>query len=80
HYPMLKDKIVRYVSQGVIVVPQGEIVAQSLADYLRRHPEMESKCAKDGRCDYYTTESSEKFSELASMFMGEYVSARHIDL
>lgn len=80
HYPLLQRKISCYVPQGVKVVAQGDIVAGSLAEYLQRHPEMESMCAKEGECVYYTTESSEKFSELASMFMGEPVSAQHIDL
>lgn len=80
HYPLLINKIRQFMPGGVTVVPQGVIVARSLADYLKRHPEMERVCARGGRCDYYTTESSDKFSEQASMFMGEPVAARHIEL
>lgn len=80
HYPLLMDKIVRYVPAGVKVVPQGDIVARSLVDYLHRHPEMERVCEKTGECRYFTTDSGEKFSELATMFMGEPVNAGHIDL
>ena len=48
---------------------QGEWVADSLKDYLQRHPEMDERCLKQGRCRFYTTESVEKFRESASIFL-----------
>ena len=41
HYPLLIEKINKYKPQGVNIVQQGPIVADSLADYLQRHPEIE---------------------------------------
>ena len=73
HYPLLIDKIRKYVPQGVHVVPQGEYVAESLKDYLDRHPEMEINCTKNGITEYYTSESPEKFQENASIFLNESV-------
>ena len=49
HYPLLKEKIEEYLPVGVKLVSQGEIVADSLADYLQRHPEIEIGCSKDGQ-------------------------------
>lgn len=80
HYPLLYDKICRYVPSSAKVVRQGDIVADSLADYLRRHPEMDSRCSKGGTCHYLTTESPEKFSEMASLFLSKPVEASHISL
>ncbi len=80
HYPLLLPKIKQYMPQGITVVPQGDIVANSLADYLQRHPEIERRCSRGGRCSYYTTESPEKFSSLASVFTGEEVAAQRITL
>lgn len=80
HYPLLYDKIRQYVPVSAKVVKQGEIVADSLADYLRRHPEMDSRCSKGGTCHYLTTESPEKFSEAASLFLSKPVEASHISL
>ena len=42
HYPILMPKILKYTKPGVTIVPQGEYVASSLKDYLRRHPEMDT--------------------------------------
>ena len=69
HYPLLLDKIRHYVPQHVTLLPQGEYVARSLADYLKRHPEMDQKLTKRGTSRFLTTESVEKFSEAASLFL-----------
>lgn len=80
HYPLLIGKIRKYAPEGVKVVPQGHIVADSLADYLRRHPEIEEKCGKNGLREYLTTENPEKFDSLATLFLGHGVSSTRISL
>ena len=80
HYPLLIDKINRYKPDGVNIIQQGPIVADSLADYLRRHPEIERHCSQGGTCHYFTTEDPDHFSPLASVFTGEPVNAHRIIL
>ena len=80
HYPLLIDKINRYKPQGVNVIQQGPIVADSLADYLQRHPEIERHCSRGGTCQYFTTEDPDHFSPLASVFVNERVDAHRIIL
>ena len=69
HFPILLPKIRQYIPEHISVISQGEYVAQSLKDYLRRHPEMDAKCTKNGNCSFYTTEAEEKFTESASTFL-----------
>lgn len=80
HYPLLLPKIRQFMPQGVTVVPQGEIVAHSLADYLRRHPEIEQCCTRGGSTEYLTTESASKFEQSASVFMNVDIKAKRITL
>lgn len=80
HYPLLKGKIEKALPKHVQVISQGEIVARSLADYLRRHPEMDEKCSKNGTIRYLTTENPEKFSESASIFLDEEITAEHVEV
>lgn len=80
HYPLLINKIRKYMPPHVHVIEQGHIVAESLKDYLSRHPEMERRCAQGGTCRYLTTEDATRFSSLASVFVNEDVEARHITL
>jgi glutamate racemase len=80
HYPLLNEKIQEYLPPGVKLISQGEIVADSLADYLQRHPEIETKCSKNGSRVFYTTDSTEDFDNHATIFFGEGVRSRHVDL
>lgn len=80
HYPLLYDKIRRYVPEHAKVVTQGEIVAESLVEYLERHPEMAGRCTRGGVCRYLTTESPDSFMKLARIFLGEEIKVNHIDL
>lgn len=80
HYPILYPKIRDAVPEHIKIVTQGGIVARSLADYMKRHPEMECRCSKGGTCRYLTTEDPDKFTDLARIFLQEPVAVRHIDL
>lgn len=80
HYPLLISKITKYLPDNIQLVSQGSIVATSLADYLKRHPEIDEKCTHKGDIRYLTTESIEKFTASASIFLNEEIVAEHIDL
>ena len=80
HYPLLLNKILKYVPRGVKIIPQGEYVANSLKDYMFRHPEIDVKCSKGGKCHYMTTESVDKFSESAQLFLHETVDVEQVTL
>ena len=80
HYPLLMPKILKYLPAGVRVVPQGEYVAESLKQYLERHPRMEQHCAKNSEVHYLTTENPEKFKEQAQIFLHEPVKVENISL
>ena len=71
HYPLLMPKILKYLPDGVRVVPQGEYVANSLKQYFEKHPAMEQKCSKSYSVRYVTTENPDKFKEQAQIFLRE---------
>jgi len=80
HYPLIHKQIEKIAGNKVKVFSQGEVVARSLADYLKRHSEIEEKCSKNGSCRYFSTESSEKFCSCASVFLNKEIDAQHIEL
>ena len=79
-YPLLMPKIVKYVNPGVLIVPQGEYVAESLKSYFCRHPYIESLCSRGGNVHYLTTENPDKFRESAQIFLHDHVDVEKIDL
>ncbi len=80
HYPLLYNKIRKYVPNHIEIITQGEYVATSLRSYLDRHQDMDSRCTKNGTCKYLTTEDTNIFLPAASIFLRESISAETVSL
>jgi len=80
HYPILMEKIRKYTPGNIQVLSQGEIVANSLADYLHRHPEIERNCTKGGGRVFMTTDSTEDFDAHASVFYEQPVKSMQVHI
>lgn len=80
HYPLLIDKIKQYLPENTQIISQGQFIAESLKDYLQRHPEMDRKCTRKGSIHYFTTDSPEKFEQQASIFLNEQIEALQTNL
>ncbi len=80
HYPLLADPIRRLLPASVRLLTQGEIVAPSLAAYLRRHPEIEVRLARRATTRFLTTDQSQSFDRLAELFLGHPVTSERVDL
>jgi glutamate racemase len=80
HYPLLIPKIEASLPSDVKLLAQGEIVANSLVDYLKRHPEMESRLAKNNQQRFYTSGDAETINKHATAFLGKEISCQKITL
>ena len=80
HFPLLLDKIRRYVPKSVRIIPQGDYVANSLADYLRRHSWMETRLSRGGNVRFLTTEQASVFNASATLFLSTPVHSEHVTL
>jgi glutamate racemase len=80
HYPLLIDKIKKYVPSGIHILSQGAIVSESLSGYLRRHPEMDSQLGKNKIRIFQTTDSPELFDRYASIFFGEEIRSEKVNI
>ncbi len=78
HYPLLLGKIKQFVPANVKILEQGPLVAKKLKLYLKNHPEMDVRCAKNGKVRFYTTEAPERFKESAQIFLKEKIEVHHI--
>ena len=82
HYPLIKHAIdaeLENLGHPCKTIAQGEIVAHSLADYLRRHPEYETQLTRSGSCQYLTTDDADRFSDAAALFLTHPVSATRVE-
>ena len=85
HYPLLMPKIRKWLTSNrpgkeITVIAQGGLVAESLKDYLNRHPEYRTQLSKGGTCRYMTTENADRFAQSASLFLQAPVSAEQITI
>ncbi len=80
HYPLLYPRIRAMLPPDIEVVTQGEIVAQSLTAYLKRHPEMEARLSKGSELRFFTTGEVDQFDQGAALFWGDGVQSTHVDL
>ena len=80
HYPLLLDKIRQFAPPHIQLISQGQYVAQSLSDYLRRHADMAQRLTTGGQCRFLTTEQPSAFAESATAFLGSTIEAEHISL
>ncbi|MEI5984134.1 MULTISPECIES: glutamate racemase [Sphingobacterium] len=78
HYPLLLPIIEQFVPKGINIISQGELVAESLVDYLKRHPEVDEKCSKSGELKFYTTDDPVDFNLKAELFFGRKIESEVI--
>ncbi len=65
HYPLMADEFQAALGSDVKVYSQGDLVAESLADYLQRHPEM----LGEGEGGFLTTGKASVVSDRATQFL-----------
>lgn len=73
HYPFLLQEIRNIMGKRVLVPDPGEVVATSLAAYLKKHPEIEIALQKKSKCLYYTTDDPASFKRVGEKFVGQKI-------
>ncbi|WP_128547341.1 glutamate racemase [Larkinella soli] len=80
HYPLLLPKIRQFAPEGIALLSQGEIVADSLKNYLHRHPEIDEQCSRGRTLRFFTTDSPDDFERQAGLFWDTPVRAERLKL
>lgn len=76
HYPLLIPKISKILPSEIKLLIQGDIVADSLFEYLKRHQEIENILGKNSQRKFYTSGDVTTFEKHASVFLGNEISAQ----
>lgn len=80
HYPIIEEQIKKHLPSNVKLLSQGKIVAESLKDYLMRHPELEMHCSKERRRVFMTTDLPDTFDKAGALFLGSEIRSQHLSL
>jgi glutamate racemase len=77
---LIQKQIAAAIGRQIKIVDTGKIVAASLDDYLKRHPEIKGKLGKNKKCQFLTTDRPEDFERLGSKFLDKNFQAEKISL
>ncbi len=80
HYPLLLPIIRLFIPNGIKVIAQGDIVAESLKDYLSRHPEIDVRCRKAACLDFHTTGDAQDFDRYGSFFFERALNSQKVEI
>jgi len=71
HYSIIFKEIEKIMSKRCQVFDSPKFVAEKLADYLTRHPEIERKISRNKKRIFYTTDDINRFKDLGEKFLGQ---------
>lgn len=80
HYPLLMETITKVAPPDIRIIAQDFIVADSLIDYLARHPGMNAHCSRSRTVRFFTTDSTALFDEVGSLFFKQKVQSEKISI
>lgn len=73
HYPFLIKDIQRICGKRILVPNPGEIIANSLKNYLKKHPELKLTETNKAKCKFYSTDNTELIKKLAEGFLEQKI-------
>lgn len=80
HFPLLLPTLRALIPRDIEVLDQAKIVASRLADWLRRHPEQETRLARAGQRRFATTDDAVWFAERGERLLGRAFTAERVRL
>ncbi len=64
HFTVLRNLFEQYVPDGIKIIADDQIVAEKLAEYLKRHEEINKEIKKTAKRIYLTTGDEERISKI----------------
>ena len=80
HYPILKESIEKFLPKEVKLFDQGDLVADKLIEYFKRHSFIDNQISKSGNIEIFTTEESKKFDDHLNLFYNSNYSSKTVQI
>ncbi len=80
HYGILEAQIATAVGPHVTIISEGRVVPEKLAAYLKRHKDIADAIARNGQVTFYTTDLTNRFQKLGSLFFGREITPHKVQL
>lgn len=66
--------------RSISVISQDDIIPEKLADYLKRHPEIDKKIGREATSQFFVTDVTDHYARAAKKIYGQDIFLRHITL
>ena len=80
HYPLLKDVIQAKIGKRVKVIDSSEALSASVIAFLHNNSDVESGLKKGGTCQFYVSDITEQFEQIAGTILKGRVKLEHVKL
>jgi glutamate racemase len=80
HYPLLKDVIQAKIGKRVKVIDSSEALSVSVIDFLRDNSDVENRLKKQGTCQFFVSDITEQFEQIAGKILRGTVKLEHVKL
>ena len=80
HYGILEKQIKALLPPGISIISEARVAPKKLKNYLKRHPEIETKLSKGKTAEFYSTDLTKRFTLLGSRFFGKKFQAKKATL
>ncbi|HEY0710916.1 MAG TPA: glutamate racemase [Polyangia bacterium] len=78
HYPLLLPRIAAHAPRNTQILTQGPLVAERLADWLTRHPEMRTRLGTGGTRRFATTDDPAWFAAQGARILGQTMTVERV--
>lgn len=80
HYPLLRTRIKKMMGPNVRIISQADVVPKKVADYLARHPEIETRLTRKQRVQLHVTDMTPAMLRRALKWFGGRVALKKVTL
>jgi glutamate racemase len=80
HYPLFRPLLEEILPPKVDIIAQNEVVPPKLAEYLRRHPEVDGRLSKTGHLRALLTDVTTTYSQTGADLLGEAITFEKVVL
>jgi len=80
HYPILKREVKGIMGKNVSIISQDEIIPAKLADYLKRHRDIEKTLSRNGKKEFLVTKMNTGFKAVAKRLFTKKIKLRFVKI
>jgi glutamate racemase len=78
HYPLVKDLVQERIGKRVAIIDSSEVVAESVALFLKANPAIEQQLERNGESHYYVSDVTDAAVDIARKVFGRPINLEKV--